>query len=288
VVLDKCEDDEENFYVDLSVVNIGSLVDSPVLEFVDGVSAKDPTSTLTDCRTYPVAEEEADTCCKGGASFLKVRVGNTAAPGILTADSTLVVPSDCSYDQSTNTVRFVSCSDDCLDPFGSQACTDAWGSVAVFAGAEICFGVWDEEEKRIDFGSKMPTNLNLFYIEDTEGLIQSAELHTSCSKPLEAPYAQPFTEDCDPSVAGEPLNLGDISSESQAFYLAFVDGVSLGELYVWIFLTNIVCHISEILTCEFSVQVTMKMPNSLSKIMDSFSLTLALPVARALARPRRW
>jgi hypothetical protein len=242
--LDKCEDDEENFYVDLSVIEIGNLVESPVLEFVDGVSAKDPTSILTNCGTYPVVEEEADTCCKGGASFLKVRVGNTSTAGILTADSTLIGSSDCKYDESTNTVRFVSCSDDCLDPFGSQACTNVSESVDVVAGKEVCFGVWDEEEKRIDFGSKMPTNLNLFYIED--GKIQSAEVHTSCSKPLEAPYAQPFTEDCDPSAAGESVNLDEISNEPQAFYLAFVDGVSRGELYALkCFTNNCLSHITD-------------------------------------------
>ena len=39
----------ENFYVNLSSVNLASSVDSPVLEFVDGVSGKDPTALLSNC-----------------------------------------------------------------------------------------------------------------------------------------------------------------------------------------------------------------------------------------------
>jgi hypothetical protein len=42
-------DEIENFYVNLSFVDIASLVDSPVLEFVDGVSGKDPTALLSNC-----------------------------------------------------------------------------------------------------------------------------------------------------------------------------------------------------------------------------------------------
>ena len=39
----------ENFYVNLSSVDLSSLVDSLVLEFVDGVSGKDPTALLFNC-----------------------------------------------------------------------------------------------------------------------------------------------------------------------------------------------------------------------------------------------
>jgi hypothetical protein len=47
--LDACADKIEKFYVNLSAVDISSLVDSPVLEFIDGVSVKDPTALLTNC-----------------------------------------------------------------------------------------------------------------------------------------------------------------------------------------------------------------------------------------------
>lgn len=226
-------DDKEKFYVNLSTVDIVSLVDSPVLEFVDGVSVQDPTALLTNCDVDEDVDIDVDSCCKGGASFLKVRISDTlTTPGILTANATLAASSDCDYKKSTNTVRFVSCSDECLDPFVENECAISWDSVEVIARAEICFGVWDGASNRVNFGSKMPTNLNLFFVpQDSVAFpIQSAELHTSCSRPIYAPYAQPFTQNyCNPSSVVEPLNLDELSTALSGFYLEFVDGVSLSE-----------------------------------------------------------
>ena len=51
-----------------------------ILEFVDGKSVADPSSSLSSCQT-----PEANSCCKGGASFLRARLGGLGdRSGLLT------------------------------------------------------------------------------------------------------------------------------------------------------------------------------------------------------------
>jgi hypothetical protein len=99
----------------------------------------------------------------------------------------------------------------------------------VLPGEDICFGSWDETTKRIDFGSKMSTNVEMFFVPDnTDSFpVQSAYIHTSCSKPIYPTWAQVFSDDCD-SSDGNLVNLDDVSAGAldSSFHLAFIDGVS--------------------------------------------------------------
>lgn len=108
-------------------------------------------------------------------------------------------------------------------------CSESSDQEEVLLGDDICFGSWDEEANRIDFGSKMGTNVEMFFVpDDTDSFpVQSAYLHTSCSKPIYPSWAAVFAEDCDSSEASL-VNLDEVLAGSLGFCVAFVDGVSRG------------------------------------------------------------
>jgi hypothetical protein len=65
----------------------------------------------------------------------------------------------------------------CLDPFGTVECGESFDEYAAGGdGDEVCFGNWNLETSRIDFGSKMPTNVELF-------LFRVMRIRTWCSRP---------------------------------------------------------------------------------------------------------
>jgi hypothetical protein len=99
-------------------------------------------------------------------------------------------------------IRFVSCDDDCLDPFGTVECGESFEESPVSGdGDEVCFGSGNQETNRIDFGSKMATNVELFSVPSDEdsNVVQSAYIHTSCSKPVYPNWATVFAQDCSSS-----------------------------------------------------------------------------------------
>jgi len=245
VRLDDCATDGYPFYIDVSIIDIGSVIDHPVLIFIDGVGAKFPTSLFTDCDSENNYKDEDNTCCKGGATFLKVRVGGTTVAGSLTTNKTYAT--DCHYAESSSsssskssgsksnkgsTVRFVSCEDECLDPFNDVECDEPLDQWEVLTGEDICFGSWDNETNRFDYGSKMVTNLEMFFVPDDTSLfpVQSAYIHTSCSKPVYPNWAAVFAEYCDSSDSSL-VNLNETSASSLGFHLAFIDGVSRGYYF---------------------------------------------------------
>ena len=130
-------------------------------------------------------------------------------------------------------IRFVSCDDDCLDPFGNVECSESFDEYPVGGdnGDEVCFGSWNDETNRIDFDVKMPTNVELFFVpNDADSyVVQSAYIHTSCSKPVYPNWATVFAEDCSASDSSYEVNLDNVASPgSLGLYVAFVDGVSRG------------------------------------------------------------
>jgi hypothetical protein len=132
-------------------------------------------------------------------------------------------------------IRFVSCDDDCLDPFGTVECGESFEESPVSGdGDDVCFGSRNQETNRIDFGSKMPTNAELFFVPSDEdsNVVQSAYIHTSCSKPVYPNWATVFAEDCSSSDSSV-VNLDNVTSPgSLGLHVAFIDGVSPGYYQV--------------------------------------------------------
>jgi hypothetical protein len=186
--LEACNGDDD-FYIDLSLVGQPP---SSLLKFEDGFGAKEfPGSLFSTCEipndTNP---RDADQCCQGGATFLKTKFGGSELVGILTMEtSTATVYASCVLDAEPSSkdpsqedglpIRFVPCSDECLlDPFGDVPCSLSFESVGVLENEDVCFGKWDNVTSRIAYDAKMPTNLDIYLINE-DGVF-SARIHTSC------------------------------------------------------------------------------------------------------------
>jgi hypothetical protein len=252
VRLDDCETDGYPFYIDTSIIDIESMIDHPVLVFVDGTSRKSPTALFTNCNEDKEEYSKEEHCCKKGVSYLQVRVDGISIAGSLTVNATKAIGCQdlnggsnggssskkgggSKSSSNGSVIRFVSCDDDCLDPFGTVECGESFDESPVSGdGDEVCFGSWNQETNRIDFGSKMPTNVELFFVPSDEDsyVVQSAYIHTSCSKPVYPNWATVFAEDCSSSDSSV-VNLDNVaSSGSLGLHVAFIDGVSPGYYQV--------------------------------------------------------
>jgi hypothetical protein len=134
----------KTFFVNL-LLNTGNNYN--VLQFLDGTSSQRAGEvTLLAC---PGNETNKDTCCSGGALFLKVNFGG-ASSGVVYLNYALVPDVGCRTSMSipgaemgwSTELCFIDCNDDCLlDPFDDVACTSSLGSVEVIQGQALCFGV---------------------------------------------------------------------------------------------------------------------------------------------------
>jgi hypothetical protein len=213
IQLGECKSNDE-YFVDTTGKTDADLSESPLLQFIDGVSAKDPSATFADCTTTETPDKpKKETCCKGGVVVLQTRLENADLNGTLTFEA----PSDeviCNEygrpdskgkgkgkgkkkgrgrDLANNespSVVFVTCEDPCLDIFSGETCTNVTHSLPVGPGADICFVSWDAESNSIAYDTKMPTNLHIFFLPDDESSAHIVTVHTSCSRPVYPPYAQ--------------------------------------------------------------------------------------------------
>jgi hypothetical protein len=227
--LSACNGDED-FYIDLSLVGQSP---SSLLKFEDGFGAKEfPDSLFSTCEIP--SGKDTDQCCHGGATFLKTKFGGSELPGIITfATDTAAIYAPCVLDMEPSSkdpsqddglpIRFVPCDSECLlDPFGDVPCSLSFDTIGVLGDEDVCFGKWDNATSRLAYDAKMPTNLDIYLINE-DGVF-SARIHTSCSNPVYAPFAQGFSEAC-----SEPLSVIDLSietGEELPIHLAFIDGIS--------------------------------------------------------------
>jgi hypothetical protein len=227
--LEACNGDEA-FYIDLS---LDGQPPSSLLKFEDGFGAKEfPDSMFSTCEIP--SDKDTDQCCQGGSTFLKTKFGGSELAGILTLDpisAALYAPCVLDVEPSSKgpsqddglPVRFIPCSDECLlDPFSDVPCASSFDTIGVLEDEDVCFGKWDNVTSRLAYDSKMPTYLDIYLINE-DGVF-SARIHTSCSKPVYAPFAQGFSEAC-----SEPLSVIDLSVDTEEelpIHLAFIDGIS--------------------------------------------------------------
>ena len=187
--------------------------------------------TLSAC---PGDETNNDTCCSGGASFLKVNFGG-ASSGVVYLNHTLVPDVGCRTSMSipgaemgsSTELRFIDSDDDCLlDSFDDVACTSSSDSVVVIQGQALCFGVWNKSRLQLSYREAMPKNTKIYFVShESDDTLQSTSISTSCSSPLSSPFAAAFTSECNP-VEGIVIHLEtDLITTSQV-YLEFIDGVS--------------------------------------------------------------
>lgn len=90
------------------------------------------------------------------------------------------------------------CDDPCLHPLSYKPCSTSSNKTSLsYNNQDICFGVWCGDKERILFDQKMSLSLVLTYklnfIDTSNNMTLSSELHTSCSKPLHPSYATRFT-----------------------------------------------------------------------------------------------
>ena len=88
------------------------------------------------------------------------------------------------------TIRIIPCDDDCiLDPFSFIPCSNTTTTLKnVGSGTEICFGMVDPSTNVMMYGTKMPIDLHLWFFYGN-GEVLSTAIHTSCSVPLQKPFA---------------------------------------------------------------------------------------------------
>mmetsp|Transcript_19027 Transcript_19027/g.23410 ORF Transcript_19027/g.23410 Transcript_19027/m.23410 type:complete len:242 (+) Transcript_19027:1177-1902(+) len=107
-------------------------------------------------------------------------------------------------------------------------CSSSFDDIIVHANEDICFGSWSFNDERILFGKRMPTSmvLSLETVNTkNETLILSTDLHTSCSKPLNPPYAMELSDSCDDKNI-EPFILSEDFISNGAI-VKFSDGFSI-------------------------------------------------------------
>jgi len=225
---------------------------APYLQFIDGVSAKDPLTLFTDCPAAGgaadpvvddpvVVDDDRTPCCKGGVSFLKTEFdGEDFGGGTITLNTTIASKnSDCVLDWtlSLQQVRFrpffkplfVDCDDECLlDPFSGVACTSFDDTIAVKAGDDLCVAYIDPETGGIRFDEKFPTDLFLYYFPDNDSSSAFVgRIHTSCSKPVSAPFGQTLVDAC-ASDYPPPFDTENVGNGTQDLpFVKFLDGVSV-------------------------------------------------------------
>jgi len=239
VRLGVCEN-ANDFLVNLSLINAS---DIDLLGFVDATSvSSDGEVTLSSC---PI-ERPNSQCCKGGASFLKMRFRGASRGNVYFNKALMPLPhknckprtgnneniskkSSQPLDERVETrdIRFVACDDNCLlDPYNDIACSSMSQSAAVVPGDELCFGVWNELVQRFLYGQQMSNNTKIYFIADNkDDTLHSAAIHTSCLVPLVPPFAALFSPGCDEAET-LTINMDDDFIKSDEFYLQFLDGIS--------------------------------------------------------------
>lgn len=243
-----CNDDDDAFYVDVSLSS--GAEDKAILEFVDGISAKHPSTLFSDCPCDKVLPPShlVDSCCRGGVSFIKARLMGATVGGFLTVNPFMVESSsDCDGDGvggyhhrtgnkfqdnesssssddhdsiNSSPVRFVNCDDACLHSPSKMACQSYFDGIDIRQGDDFCI-VSDS------FPNKMPTNVALWLMPEDDAAVLSLRIHTSCSYPFLG-YGQAFAHGCD----GTESSFVDLFDEDQLddseIYIAFLDGFSAG------------------------------------------------------------
>lgn len=147
-----------------------------------------------------VATFQKNECCKGGASFLQVKLSGEGREGSLalgTDQSCVQTLPDTSSPSKGGTgkgtrsqerVRFIDCKDPCIDSV-DEPCNSMHSDANVKAGQSVCFATWNPRTKRIDFETKMPFSLVLRFNAAGQEDDFLAVIHTSCSEPLYPPFA---------------------------------------------------------------------------------------------------
>lgn len=150
-----------------------------------------------------VATFQKNECCKGGASFLQVKLSGEGRGGILTLETdqscmqTLPDSSSpskggtgkgTSLKQNEERVRFIDCKDPCIDNV-DESCNSVHSDANVKAGQSVCFATWNPSTKKVDFETNMPINFVLRFNAAGQEDDFLAAIHTSCSEPLYPPFA---------------------------------------------------------------------------------------------------
>jgi len=222
-----------------SFVNLleGPDIDSSYIEFVDGVTAEEPTVLFTDCSIQAGVSH----CCRGGASFVKLSFDDSDSGGLMTLNSTIaaefspcilehVIACEGNVTDSLETLvaRFLHCDDPCLDPFSTVQCLCSYDALLVDPGSEICIAMYDMEAGRVFFDTQLPSNLPLYFVPySNESDSFKTLIRTSCSDPLNPSFAQAFFGACNETDAPLPLNLDTTEdAELPPIRITFLDGIS--------------------------------------------------------------
>ena len=137
-------------------------------------------------------------CCKGGASFLQVKLSGEGRKGRLTFEIMQTLPDSSSpskdgtgkgtsLKQNEDRVQFIDCKDPCIDS-ADEPCNSVHSDANVTAEQSVCFATWNPSTKTIDFETNMPSLVLRFNAAGQEDDFLAA-IYTSCSEPLYPPFA---------------------------------------------------------------------------------------------------
>ena len=214
-----------------------SLVGKMYLEFVDGVSAKDPSVLFANCPMD--RSRNGPPCCRGGASYLRME-HDSQSPGIMTLNATVasefsICVEEAEYRKrrfaSPSPVRFVPCNDPCLQLFANVSCQTSDETIYVMPKQDICIASIDQDSGTVMFETDLPTTIFLYFAPqyDVNGVdIYVMCIDTSCRSPIHFPYGQQFIDSCGNGHA-LPIDLskqGVLGSDQTTPLVAFVDGAS--------------------------------------------------------------
>ncbi len=129
-------------------------------------------------------------------------------------------------------LRFVSCNDVCTNPFYDQSCSSSSKIIEITNdNDDICFGTWDSIHNKILFHEKMPMSVLLTYELQNHNSQDyhrqttfTADIHTSCSKPLHPPYATTLASSC----GEESPEYFTYDPNMSTPLIQFKDGISAG------------------------------------------------------------
>lgn len=126
---------------------------------------------------------------------------------------------------TTSTVRFVDCNDECLlRPFKVECASYHESVDGLRIGDEFC--IVSFYEGAVSFEKKLPDNVAIWFVPETEASVHTSLVQTSCTQPFLG-HGQTFGLECD----GSDSILVDFSEhllDENVIAVEFIDGYSAG------------------------------------------------------------
>ena len=209
-------------------------------------------------------------CCKGGVSFLKIKLTGIQGSG---GSLTLGTGSPCSSRKGgisrklhADRIQFIDCLDPCIDNIHETCETAQSNANFIEDGQVVCFASWNPRTDEIDLRKKMPLKIFLRFDNIEQNQAVFAVIHTSCADPVYSPYSIEMTTSCERSDVYQADTIGDTTSNP---VLHFQDGMASSfsfELSKSKSSTNF--FDSKFATCGCVCKETSSMPSSSPTISD--------------------